>query len=154
MLYGVSMNSIDVYSFIAGIMYAQIINIYESLKWIGRLWSLEPPLPPAPSKPNNDGYHLVLAIAYILPFLPLAMIDFASAALGVITTWTFNDLTWHFWSVKPKYWAKWMRFYFNPTDRRVVWYARMKLFSIPVSPSLMFFSTIMRVIIMIILCYF
>ena len=139
--------------FIVAVLYAQLINVYESIKWTGGLWRLEPPFPVAENKVPLDFYHIKLAFLYFIPF-PAIALDVSLCVLGGFMVWLFNDITWHFWSVKPRYWLEWIKFYFNPRGREVVWYARFGVIATAVTPRRMLMLTLFRMAILTLLIIF
>ena len=127
------------------LIYSQIINIFETLLWVGKLWGIKPPFKVQEEETvKNDAYHLFLSIAYIAPFLLIARgLEIVGAT---ILTWLLNDVMWHFWSVHIRYWLDWIKFYFNPKDNSVLWYARLGFTTIRVTPRRMFGITLFRVL--------
>ena len=149
------MITIDYYTvqlILIAIIYSQVINIFESMVWAGGLWRLKAPFGTCNELPKQDMYHLVLMIAYALPFIPISRL-ITSWVLPSWIVWLLNDLLWHFWSVNPKYWIDWIKFYFNPKKKYVIWYARMGLFYIGVTPRLMFYITLFRIILLPLIYY-
>lgn len=136
------------------IAYSQAINIVEVRLWVGRPWSLKPPFPRAHGKVRENGYHIVLALAYLAPFVVLCWNDFLCVIAMSITVWLLNDVTWHFWSVSPKYWDEWIRYYFNPRSGHVLWYARFLIANVEVTPRRMFGVTLARVLVLALCVFF
>jgi len=132
-------------------VYAQALNVFESLVWTGGLWRLKPPFPRAEEKVRNEGYHLALALAYVLPFIVLTWPNVLKALVPSILVWLLNDVTWHFWSVYPRYWISWIKFYFNPRDTGVVWYARFLVCMVGVTPRRMLIITLTRIAVLVVL---
>ena len=129
-------------------LYGQVINIFETLVWVKGFWKLEDidEMWGDERRIPRDAYHAVLALAYIIPFLPLGI--YRALLCGLVVS-LVNDLLWHFWSVKPRNWIKWLKKYFNPYDNEtLLWYARFAVAVVKVTPSRMFKSVIVRVFIM------
>lgn len=135
------------YLLIIAVIYSQIINVVESLIWTRGIWKLKPPFFTTPPNKVKGSYHFWLMIFYVLPFLFMTsnIIHIVACAWLV---WLLNDITWHIWSVYPKYWIDWILFYFNPKDDRVVWYARLKFRIVAVTPKRMFRITLIRLILL------
>jgi len=129
---------------VLAVAYSQIINVAETLIWVGRPWSLKPPFPLARGEVRNEGYHLVLAVLYVVPFIALHPAAPLKAAFLATLVWLLNDVTWHFWAVSPRHHVEWLRFYFNPRDTRIVWYARFLVGKFAVTPRRMFLVTLAR----------
>ncbi|RLE96585.1 MAG: hypothetical protein DRJ63_10365 [Thermoprotei archaeon] len=131
--------------FLLAAIYAQVINIMEVFLWTKGLWSIEPPFIFDVRKPKQDSYHILLAILYFLPFTFLGLIEAFKLAWIV---WILNDTTWHFWAVKPSYWTEWVKFYFNPHINQIVWYARIGVKIIKITPRRMFLITVVRLLLL------
>jgi len=125
--------------------YAQFINVMEVLLWTKGLWSLRAPFKFDTRKIPKDMYHVLLALLYIAPFAPLGLVEAFKLAWIV---WILNDTTWHFWAVRPSDWLKWIKFYFNPFSNEVLWYARLGIAQIKVTPKRMFLITLARILIL------
>ncbi|RLF02929.1 MAG: hypothetical protein DRJ59_02155, partial [Thermoprotei archaeon] len=124
-------------------LYAQIINVFETLLWVRSFWRLRKISQLWGSeRVPRDAYHAFLAVLYILPFIPWGLTVALECALIV---WLLNDLTWHFWSVHPKSWFKWFKSYFNPFGHETLWYARLGITRIKITPKRMFWATVFRV---------
>lgn len=128
----------------AAVCYSQLINVAETLIWVGRPWSLKPPFPTARGDVRDEGYHLLLASLYVAPFLALRPAEPLEVVALSILVWLLNDVTWHVWAVSPRHHLDWLRFYFNPRDTRVVWYARFLVGKFAVTPRRMFAVTVAR----------
>lgn len=126
--------------------YSQVVNLVETVMWVGRPWSLKPPFPLAKGEVRNEGYHLLLAALYVAPFIVLSPAEPLRAAVLALLVWLLNDVTWHLWAVDPRHHLDWLRFYFNPSDRRVVWYARFLAGKFAVTPRRMLLVTLARVV--------
>ena len=129
--------------------YAQFINLAETLLWIERPWGLKPPFPTAEEEVEDEGYHALLAALYVVPFAILYYVHPLKVVVLSVFVWFLNDTTWHFWAVNPRYYLQWLRFYFNPRDRRVVWYARFGIGKFAVTPRRMFIVTIVRIAVLV-----
>ena len=128
------------------IIYAQGINIFESLFWTKGFWRFKPPYFKNPTK-DKSCYHIFLTLAYAAPFISLLFYNMIKYFLLCSTiVWLLNDLCWHFWAVSPRYWLDWFKFYFNPFSKQVLWYVRLKVIFIPVTPRRMFLATIIRIV--------
>jgi len=127
------------------LVYAQIINIFETILWIGKLWGIKPPFKTYEGEHiENDAYHLFLSLAYVIPYPFITRgLEILAAA---ILTWLLNDIMWHFWSVHVKYWLDWIKFYFNPKDDSTLWHARFGITTIRVTPRRMFKITAFRIV--------
>lgn len=137
---------------VISILYAQGINLFESLFWTGSLWKLKPPFFKNPNADEKSWYHVILTLLYVAPFLVLLLNGIIVKFLYCsILVWLLNDLCWHFWSVSPKFWITWLKYYFNPFDNSVLWYVRYGIMNIPVTPKRMFLITVFRVFILCIL---
>mgnify|MGYP000595487094 CR=1 FL=1 len=130
---------------IFAIVYAQFINAVEALLWVKGLWVLKAPFKFETKEVYRDLYHVLLALLYIAPFLPLGLLETIRLAWIV---WILNDTTWHFWAVKPSDWIKWIKFYFNPFKNEVVWYARLGIIQVKVTPKRMFYITLIRILVL------
>lgn len=130
--------------YLIALLYSQAINIMETLIWVGKPWKLKPPFPFTTHEVKNDGYHLLLSILYIAPYLILYSNRLLLVAELSLITWLLNDVMWHFWSVNPRYYLEWIRFYFNPHGNQIVWYARFLAAKVAVTPRRMFIVTIIR----------
>lgn len=135
--------------YVCAVAYAQAINIFETLLWVGKPWRLKPPFPVAEGEVKNDGYHVLLALLYIAPFA-IFFRDLLLVSKLATLTWLLNDVTWHLWAVDFKHHLDWLRFYFNPNSRVTVWYARFGLLKVSVTPRRMFIVTIARVILLVV----
>ncbi|RLF05591.1 MAG: hypothetical protein DRK00_04035 [Thermoprotei archaeon] len=129
------------------VAYSQMINLAETLIWVGKPWSLKPPFPLAKGEVRNEGYHLLLAFLYVAPFVALYPAAPLRAALLATLVWLLNDVTWHLWAVDPRHHVEWLKFYFNPRDTRVVWYARFLVGKFAVTPRRMLVVTLARVVV-------
>jgi hypothetical protein len=127
--------------------YAQVINIFETMLWVGKPWKLKPPFPVADGEVGNDSYHVLLALLYVAPFA-VFLRDLLTILELTTLTWLLNDVTWHLWAVNFGYHLDWLRFYFNPNLRVTVWYARFGLFKVPVTPRRMFLASIARIVLL------
>ncbi len=136
------MNKLQV--ILLAIIYSQVINIFETIYWIGGFWRLKPPFFKDERENVEGAYHTWLALMYVVPFLIIYNNNAVLVILGTWITWMMNDLTWHLWAVKPKYWLQWIKYYFNPYDNTTVWHARLWITSIKVSPRKMFYTTMFR----------
>jgi len=132
---------------IFSLLYSQVINIFETIIWIKGFWKIKTPFPICKGDVKNDGYHLLLALLYFLPFIVITS-SFFKALPWAWLVWFLNDTTWHFWSVHPKYWTKWIIFYFDPHSEVTLWYARFFIVKVKVSPKRMFYITIFRLLLM------
>jgi len=136
---------------IIAFIYSQAINVFETLLWVKGFWKLRDVSETwkGVKKIPRDAYHFFLAIAYVLPFI--VTFNFLEVAKGSILVWLLNDLTWHFWSVHPSSWFKWIKDYFNPRSTITLWYARLLFARVRVTPKLMFWITTTRIILLIVL---
>ena len=127
------------------IVYSQVINIFETLLWVRGLWKIKPPFPTSKGDVKNEGYHILLAFLYFMPFLFLNF-GFIKSIPWAWLVWILNDMTWHFWSVYPYYWKRWIMFYFNPRLNDTLWFARFLIIKIKVTPRRMFYITLVRIL--------
>ena len=137
--------------FLDAILYAQLINIMETLLWVGDLWKLKPPFSHVKEDNAfelNDWYHVVLAVLYILPFAPTGI----QAPIYALIVWILNDAMFHVYAVDPRYWWDWICYYFNPfDDETTLWHARFGFFKIRVTPKIMFWSVVERFLLLYVL---
>ena len=129
--------------FLDAVLYAQLINVLETLLWVGDLWKLKPPFHHTKEDRIrlDDWYHLLLAVAYVVPFIPSGI----SFPVYVLVVWLLNDLMFHVYAVDPRYWWDWICYYFNPfDDETTLWHARFGFFKIRVTPKVMFWSVVER----------
>lgn len=131
--------------YLVALLYSQAINVAETFVWVGRLWKLKPPFPLTAHEVENDGYHLLLSVFYVVPYLILYPNQLLLIVELSLITWLLNDVMWHFWSVNPRYYLEWIRFYFNPRGDQVVWYARFLVTKVAVTPRRMFTVTVARI---------
>jgi len=135
-----------------GFIHGNIITLFEVILWNKRLWCEFFPLH-ATRKPENDAYHLFLAIAYFIPFIPLitvGLIGLIDFLYGGVFVWLLNDILWQFYAIRPRDWVKWIKYYFNPYDNSLLWYARLGIKMVKVTPRRMFYVTIARTIFLLI----
>ncbi|MCD6562384.1 MAG: hypothetical protein J7K23_00530 [Thermoproteales archaeon] len=132
---------------ILSIFYSQLINIFETVLWIRGFWKIKPPFPTSKGDVKNEGYHLLLAFLYFMPFTFLEP-EFIKTIPWAWLVWILNDVTWHFWSVYPRYWKKWIIFYFNPRLNVVLWFARFLIIKVKVTPRRMFYITLIRLMVL------
>lgn len=135
-----------------GLIYGNIVTLFEVILWNKRLWREFSPLR-VTRKPEKDAYHLFLAIAYCAPFIPFTitgLIGFIDFLYGSVLVWLLNDVLWQFYAIRPYGWIKWIKYYFNPRDNRLLWYARLSIKMVGVTPRRMFYITITRAIFLLI----
>lgn len=130
--------------YLIALLYSQAINVMETLIWVGKPWKLKPPFPLTTHEVKNDGYHLLLSILYIAPYFILYPNRLLVVVELSLITWLLNDVMWHIWSVNPRHYLEWIRFYFNPRGNQVVWYARFLAAKVAVTPRRMFIATVIR----------